>query len=644
VPIVLGGTAASALLFYLIVYPLNGTRAAIGSDSAVYVWWSRLAGAAGLGVPAIPGRPLIVGAVAALSDLTRIPEVGLVVSIGPVLSLATAAAIACLVYRAFDRDRVDFVLTVLLVNSFSVYLVVGFYSTLAFAAVFFAGVACLADGLERQHRASAFTAGALMGLAILAHPIFGILAFTLIVGGAIGLVWVADATVRRDLLRTRLLLVAAAVVVASLVVAVGLVSTGGPRGGLPTSADALLHDMGLRDLLVTSYRRRLISLLPPFLVMSAVAAFLLAAVVRPLARPRTAVPESTGEVHLRFLVGLFSVWLAVTVAGAGLLLMRFAVPAQRLVMFALFTPAIAAMALSKLVRRHSHDDIEAPGRGGGNRATVGILLCGIGVLALMLNYWIPWWGQSPQIDAAVAPEARASARLIAGLPEGTPLILVTEEREPQYVMDRVNYLRSIVPARRAPDVYAFIGGPVDFVAGTPAVGGSDDQDATAHHLWTQIPPRGSSEVAVVLRSFDPDAYATAALDPEWFVAADGVAVLDTRLAVAYRAGVVPKVGPTHGPDVSRPGPTDSPPWFALLSGVTLISVLTAVGIVWTSVILRTSPPLVRIGLSPAVGLGLVGAAAIVVDRIGPRLSSGGGTVAIVVVFALGSLTAAVRRS
>jgi hypothetical protein len=121
-------------------------------------------------------------------------------------------------------------------------------------------------------------------------------------------------------------------------------------------------------------------------------------------------------------------------------------------------------------------------------------------------------------------------------------------------------------------------------------------------------------------------------------------VLDTRLAVADRAGVVPKVGPTLGPDLRRPGPTDSPPWFALLSGATLISVLTAVGIVWTSAILRTSSPLVRIGLSPAVGLALVGAAAIVIDRTGPRLSSGGGAVGIFAVFALGSIMAAVRRT
>ena len=173
-PIILGGAFISALIFYLIVYPLNGTQAPIGSDSSVYVWWSRLAGVAGLSDPSVGGRPLVVGMLAALSDFTTVPDVRLVAAIGPVLSLATSAAIACLVYEAFGHDRLGFVLTLLLVTFFSVSLVLGFYSTLAFAAVFFAGLTCLVDGLTRHGSGSAVSAGLLIGLAVLAHPIFAV--------------------------------------------------------------------------------------------------------------------------------------------------------------------------------------------------------------------------------------------------------------------------------------------------------------------------------------------------------------------------------------------------------------------------------------------------------------------------------------
>jgi hypothetical protein len=121
---------------------------------------------------------------------------------------------------------------------------------------------------------------------------------------------------------------------------------------------------------------------------------------------------------------------------------------------------------------------------------------------------------------------------------------------PQYVMDRLNYLRSVVPARRAADVYAFVGSPAGCVASTPALGGVDDQDSAARYLWTRIPPRTGSQVVVVLRSFDPNAYRAAAGDDVWAAAADGVATLGSRIAVTDTASPARE----YGPDLSVPGP------------------------------------------------------------------------------------------
>ena len=253
-----------------------------------------------------------------------------------------------------------------------------------------------------------------------------------------------------------------------------------------TSADGLLHATGVGNLLVTVDRRRLINLLPPLLVISAAAAFLLAAAIGPVGRSRASVAfEPTWDPWGRFVAGVLTVWASVTVVGVALLLMRFAVPAQRLMIFALFAPAIAALALSRLLREYGHDIIDPGSNRTRLRAKVGILFCVVGVLALAVNYWVP--APLSAVSAAAASDVRASARLLAGQPPGTPLILVTDEHNPQYVMDRVNYLRSVVPARRAADVYAFIGSPAGFIAGTPSLGGTDDQDAAAQYLSTRIP-------------------------------------------------------------------------------------------------------------------------------------------------------------
>jgi hypothetical protein len=390
---------------------------------------------------------------------------------------------------------------------------------------------------------------------------------------------------------------------------------------------------------VTAYRGRLINLLPPFLVMSAAAAFLLAGAIGRGGRSSGSVAvEPTWDERGRFVAGVFAVWAAVTVAGATLLFLRFPVPAQRLVIFALFAPTVAALALSRLFGAYGQDIIDAANHRTRIRAAAGALFCVVGVVALAVNYWVPWWQQSPEIPAAAASDVHASARLLADSPPGTPLILVTEERNPQYVMDRVNYLRSVVPARRAADVYAFIGSPAGFLTGRPALGGTDDQDAAARYLWTRIRRRSGAEMVVVLRSFDPDAYRAVAGNGVWVPAIDGVAVLESRLPVTRH----PRSGGL-GPDLGAPGAALSPPWFALWYGAVLITILTGVGIVWTNPILGASPLLVQIGLSPGVGVALVGLAAIVVDRMGLRLSSGNGGAAVVSMFAIGFAAGVIRR-
>src|SRR5207344_2280849 len=67
---VLGVVAVGVLAFYVVRYPVRGFRVPLGSDTPVYIWWSRLAGAVGLGPGGTGGRPGIVGLPATLSRVT----------------------------------------------------------------------------------------------------------------------------------------------------------------------------------------------------------------------------------------------------------------------------------------------------------------------------------------------------------------------------------------------------------------------------------------------------------------------------------------------------------------------------------------------------------------------------------------------
>ena len=90
-PIVLG---AGILAFYVVVYPLHGYRVSIGSDTPVYVWWARLAGAVGMGTLQTGSRPAITGLLATLSTVTGQQAAGVAGALPAVLAAALALAAA----------------------------------------------------------------------------------------------------------------------------------------------------------------------------------------------------------------------------------------------------------------------------------------------------------------------------------------------------------------------------------------------------------------------------------------------------------------------------------------------------------------------------------------------------------------------
>jgi len=635
----LGATMA----FFLIVYPLHGNRVPVGFDTPVYVWWSRFAAVTGLSASALPSRPLIIGAISTLSEVTGIPTAWLISAIGPVLCVATSLTMASLVRRSFGGGQLCFMVTFVLVAIFSTNLLFGYFSTLAFAAIFLAGLTCVVDSLMEKRKWTAISGGVLMGAAGLAHPIFLGVGLVWVAGGLFGIAWGGDLRAGARRLRKSGTSVMIAIGVGLAVSFVGLAVTGGLRPGAPTSADRLLRDVGLGELLVTAFRRRLIVVLPPLLVVSAVAAILAAATGEWPTNWRDARIrlDPSRDQGVRFLWGMFALWATATVVAAILLLLRVDLPAQRLVMLALFAPAIAAVPLSRRLRRHRDRLVVAENRTVKERAAARILLYAVAVSALAINYWIPWWEEDPQISVDAALDVRASAELLATLPRDTPLILVTEQRDPAVLMDQMNSLRAAVPAARATDVYTFVGIPSAFPETMPPGTGAADQDRVAVYLSRKaVSLSGPKPLVVILEGFDPDAYRAALRSDAWIERSDGVLTLgpgsmpvDALRSAGLKAAAL-----------SEPGPPPMSPWAPMWAGAVTLAILVGVGFVWANVVDPMSDGLTRLGLTPAVGIAALGLAAIVVDSSGLKLSGTGSVLAATLVVALGIVGTVVVRS
>jgi hypothetical protein len=634
----LGATMA----FFLIVYPLHGNQVPVGFDTPVYVWWSRFAAVTGLSASALPSRPLIIGVISTLSEVTGIPTAWLISAIGPVLCVATSLTMASLVRRSFGGGRLRFIVTFVLVAIFSTNLVIGYFSTLAFAALFLAGLTCVVDGLIEKRKWTAISGGVLMGTAGLAHPIFLGVGLVWVAGGLLGIALGGDLSAGARRLRMSGSSVMIAIGVALALSFVGLAVTGGLRPGAPTSADRLLREVGLGELLVTAFRRRLIVVLPPFLVVSAVAAILVAATGEwrtSWREPRIRLDPRRDQ-GVRFLWGMFAFWAAATMVAAILLLLRVDLPAQRLVMFALFAPAIAAVPLSRELRRHRDRLVVAENRAVRDKAAARILLYAVGVSALAINYWIPWWQQDPQISVDAALDVKASAELLATLPRDTPVILVTEQRDPAVLMDQMNSLRAAVPAARATDVHTFIGTPSAFPDTMPPGTGAADQDRIAVYLSRRAVSLTGPSLVMILEGFDPDAYRAALRDGAWIERSDGVLTLgpgsmpvDALRSAGLKAAAL-----------SEPGPSPMSPWVPMWAGAVTLAIIVAVGFVWANVVDPASDGLTRLGLAPAVGIAVLGLAAIVVDSLGLKLSGTGSVLAATLAVALGIVGTVVVRS
>src|SRR2546430_8858311 len=149
----LGLTTVGLILFYVVLFPIKGLRVPAWSDAQAYIWWTRRAGALGLRAFGTGSRPATVASLATLSAVLRLPAEAIVEAIGPVLATAVGLAAAGLSDSVLGPNRARFVLVAVLCGTFVSQLAIGFDATLAFAALFLAGLAYLSEGLGGSRRA-----------------------------------------------------------------------------------------------------------------------------------------------------------------------------------------------------------------------------------------------------------------------------------------------------------------------------------------------------------------------------------------------------------------------------------------------------------------------------------------------------------
>jgi hypothetical protein len=555
---------------------------------------------------------------AALSTLTRHPVAAVAGAIGPVLAATLGLSFAGFAEAALGRlNPVRVALTATLCGAFVSSMTAGYFSTLAFGALFAAGLAALAHGIRRPGRRPVVAAGVLVGAAGLAHPVFSLLAAPLLTGGIGALLW--NRLRKGDkgaFVQTAAARALAAVAVACLVLLAGLVAVEWlAHAPIPHSGDAILRLISPHASLARKFRGRFYGALrwaTTYGVTGVLSLGLLAAVG--LAARRRESPPSAW-----FFWAVVGTWSLVTVAGAAALMGGIGAPAQRLVNFCVPLPILTGLALSLLWTHKATWALKLLAR-------AAVILC---VVVLVGHTWRAWRAEKPTRPARAVAQIRNAAAAGAQQPTGTPLIVVTEgATKPRGDAAAVsNYFLDMVPPRRAGDVHIFFGSPGEFLARRPTTMGGVQGRQLSKWLMSDLRPAlRRPAVAVVLRSLDRREYREAVRLPGHRRVAPGVATLP-----AFPHGRALSVTPS-GAAADPPGLGSGPlsPWLPVALGPVVMAVLAAIGWSWAGAAMPFSEAGVRASLAPAFGLGALALVSIAADAVGLRLDGVGAWVSAVV--------------
>ncbi len=614
--------AAIVLAFFVVLYPALGLRVPIGSDSPVYVWWSRYAGAAGMGSFQAGSRPAVVGLLASIVGITRLPASAATAALGPVLAVALALAAATFAVASVrhPRERLALTLVGILVGVFLGFIVPGYLSTLAFLAPFLAALAVLVVAAGSPGAGGMLGTGFLLTAAGLSHPLFLLLAAGVSAGAAIALLpeYPAGRAAGAPFHQSTIGRLALAWAFGLPLIGLGLIVSGAGSGSaVDTSRDAVLRRSGLGAQLRASYRRKLAHDLPWWRSVVAVG---LALTAIPLLPGRESPASSPGGSPERSrsaaFWGAIAAWLLITLGGVALLAFGLsAAPGQRLVDVCLPLPMLAGLGLSAVALR---------------RRWLTMLAIAGGVALFVASIGSAWVGSRPLSTPEQIEQARSVGVALAGTAPGTPLVLVMDDRGDKpalFVTRYANDLLGAVPADRIADVRVFVGTPEDLVAGRPTLTGIAEHDRMALDYWHRVQPLlGRHPLIVAVRSFDPDRFPAASALPGAVRIAPGVVALPGSDPRPARPAVVG----ADRPGQAEPGAGPLSPWLPVGLAVVLLMGSVLIGWPWSRLALPGASAADVGALAPAFGAAALSLAAVGVDAVGLRLSGPGAYVALAV--------------
>jgi hypothetical protein len=340
-------------------------------------------------------------------------------------------------------------------------------------------------------------------------------------------------------------------------------------------------------------------------------------------------------------------WCEVTLlAVAAVWLFAWSVPAHRILAFCLPVPALAAVGLL-----WAGDAMRSKAAAGAGRwLAAGIAVVGLAASAFLAQQ--TWLSYHPVMRAATVEQAEAAAAVLdrARVPADRPIVFVVDDRG-QYAWSRTwiaaHTIRASLPASRIPHTYFFAGDPADLLAGRPSslpAGGSAPSgflDPITYHELSSTYFAGVKQalakhpVALMLASANPE-YAGWVRTRPASVIAPGVALVSGELS-GHRSTFI------GSRSTGESAPLAWPEVVAL--SILALAVISFVGAGWSVTLLGrwltggdVAAP------APAVGGAMLVLGAIVLGRVGLRLSPVGAAVALIVVAAAGWVSPAIRRA
>ena len=585
-----------------------------------------MGGPLGMGPVGSGARPGSVGLVATLAGVTPAPAAGVVAGLIPALAAATGLAAGALADLALGPNRARFCLVGAFVGAYLSLLADGYLSTLAFTATFVAALACMAAALRgtgaspraqnETHFVQALAAGALMLSAGLAHPLFLLLAGGVVAAGVLAVLPTAIRAAKdgTPLWRSGAARIAAAALAGIALTPAGLLLSGGFDGStVDTSRDAFVRRAGVGSVR-SSYLHKLTHDFAWYRALVVVGLAATPLVVR-------GTTDDRGE-RRRFLWGVSFGWVLIAAAGVALLLVGAALPGQRLLATCLALPLLAGVGLARLWR----------GPGAGRR-----WIAAVGALLFLALAWSRWLGERPPVSDRVVADARQVAVAVAGEPAGTPVVVVMDDRGAAPTLRAIadaNQVRAALAPEGPIDVWVFLGTTNDYLAGRPTITGRAEHDASSRQTMAAVRRLGAPPVAVVVRAFDPQAFARAlALPGSTRVQPDVVILPGSRNPAPPTPDRLDAVG--GGPQS---------PWLPVWAGALLLAIAGLVGWPIASLLLDAEPARPRAALAPAAGFAAVSLASVLIDGVGLHLSAAGGWVALALAALPGWALVARRRA